>query len=196
MVRNHYRVLDSHKLAWGAGHHAPHRNQPVRLDSPALEVMTDLRQTIVATVDPDASLADATKTMIGLGIRLLLVVQKGAGLVGLITARDTMGERPIKLIRERGGGHHELSVKDLMIPLREIDVLSYEDVVRSEVGHIVATLEDFGRQHALVVDVDPLTGLEMIRGIFSSTQIGRQLDMPVVPFARARSFAEIEAELA
>lgn len=196
MERIQYRPVPASKLCAGAGFHNPSRVHCVQMDSPAVEVMTDLQQTFVATIDPDSSLASATQVMIARRVRLLLVVEQGYGLVGLITARDTMGERPIKLVRERGGAHRELLVRDLMIPTHEIDVLAYADVSRAEVGHIVATLKDFGRQHALVVDVDAFTGQKMIRGIFSSTQIGRQLEIPLVPVEYARSFAEIGAELA
>ena len=196
MERFTYKPVPASKLGDDAGVHMPRHIHRVQMDSPAVEVMTDLQQTVVATIEPDVSLAGATKAMVARSVRLLLVVEKGVGLVGLITARDTMGERPIKLIRERGGWHRELLVRDLMIPLTEIDVLSYADVLRAEVGHIVATLKDFGRQHALVVDIDPPTGSEMIRGIFSSTQIGRQLEIPLFPFECARSFAEIGAQLA
>ena len=70
------------------------------------------------------------------------------------------------------------------------------DRARAEVGDIVATLKDVGRQHALVVDRDPLTHEETLRGIFSATQIGRQLGVPILIFEVAHTFAEIESELA
>jgi hypothetical protein len=134
--------------------------------------------------------------MIARGVRLLLVVGAGGVIKGLITARDTKGEKPIALLRERGGKHGEPRVADLMVARSAIDVLDIATVLRAEVGHIVATLKELGRQHALVVERDPLTGRETVRGIFSATQIGRQLGMPIVTFEVARMFAEIEAELA
>ncbi len=196
MERAVYRTVPSRKLQSGAGHHRPHEIRRVQADSPAIEVMTDLQQVAAATISPDAPLAQANQTMIARGVRLLLVATREGRLAGLITARDTMGERPIKLIREHGGKHGDLMVRDLMIPAAQIDVLDFDDVLHAEVGHIVATLKSFGRQHALVVDTDPLTGDEMIRGIFSATQIGRQLGMALQPFEVARTFAEIEAALA
>ena len=59
-----------------------------------------------------------------------------------------------------------------------------------------ATLKEAGRQHALGVDRDQLTREEIVRGVFSATQIGRQLGVPNLSFEVARTFAEIEAELA
>jgi CBS domain-containing protein len=195
MERAVYKVITSHKLQPRTGFHNPSLVQRVRADSPAIEVMTDLQRVSAAVIAPDATLAEATQIMITRGVRLLFCVEKGTGLVGLITARDTMGERPIKLIQERGGKHGDLTVRDLMVPADAIDVLNYTDVMQAEVGHVVATLKHFGRQHALVVDIDRLTGEETIRGIFSATQISRQLNMPVQPFEVAKTFAEIEAAL-
>lgn len=195
MERAIYKSINSHKLRQGTGFYNPSQVQRVQADSPAIEVMTDLQRVSAAVIGPDATLTEATQAMISRGVRLLFVVEKGRGLVGLITARDTMGERPIKLIQERGGKHDDLVVRDLMVPAAEIDVLSYAEVIKAEVGHVVATLKNFGRQHALVVDVDPVSGEETVRGIFSATQISRHLNMPVQPFEVAKTFAEIEAAL-
>ncbi len=57
-------------------------------------------------------------------------------------------------------------------------------------------LKSKGRQHILVEDVDPLTGLPRVRGIFSATHIGRLLGVPVLGFDLPQTFAEIEAALA
>jgi hypothetical protein len=87
-------------------------------------------------------------------------------------------------------------VSDLMIRTEDIDMLDMKDVLHAEVGHIVASLEAWGRQHALVAERDALTGLTRIRGIFSATQIGRQLGVAVQPFDVAVTFADIARALA
>ena len=168
----------------------------LRADSPALDAMTDLRKVTPATIDASANLAQANQTMIARGVRLLLVVDDQHTVVGLITARDIVGEKPVKLLRDLGGTHNALKVADLMVPRGSIDVLDMATVERAEVGHIVATLKERGRQHALVVDRDALSGEQALRGIFSATQIGRLVGMPIHTFEIARTFAEIEAELA
>jgi CBS domain-containing protein len=168
----------------------------IRLDSPAIEAMTDLRQVAAVTIRGSARISEANRTMIARGVRLLFVVAVTGVVEGLLTAHDIVGEKAVNLLHERGGRHTELTVADLMLPHHAIEVLDIDQVLRSEVGHIITTLKDSNRQHALVVDRDRLTREEYVRGIFSATQIGRQLGVPIATFDVAHTFAEIEAELA
>ena len=196
MERSNYKPLPFHKLKAGAGFYQPSTYRLVQVDSPAIEVMTDLQQVSAATIGPDVRLYRATQTMIARGVRLLLVVNPDGEILGLITARDTMGERPIKFIQQNGGKHEDLKVADCMTSISTIEVLALSEVLRAEVGHIVATLKNAGRQHAMVVETDVQSGKESVRGIFSITQIGRQLGMSLQAFEVAKTFAEIEAALA
>lgn len=170
--------------------------KPIRLDSPAIEVMTDLRRVAAATIRGSATVAEANRTMIARGVRLLFVVAVTGAVEGILTAHDIVGEKAVNLLHERGGRHRELTVADVMTPHTAIEVLDIAQVLRVDVGHIIATLKETGRQHALVVDHDRVTREEYVRGIFSTTQIGRQLGMPIATFEVAHTFAEIEAELA
>lgn len=192
---NGFKALAFRKIRLDAGFRRPNLYHPVTIGSPAIEVMTDLLQVPPATTTIDTRIADATQTMISRGVRLLLVLGADGGLAGLITARDTMGERPIQYARERGVKHSELTVRDCMTAIEDIDVITMKEVAAACVGNIVTTLETIGRQHALVVDqLDD--GQEMIRGIFSITQIGRQLGVGLQAFEVAHTFAEIRAALA
>ena len=79
------------------------------------------------------------------------------------------------------------------------------DVERARVGHVLETLRRAGRQHALVVDHDeipserplmPAVRRAMVRGIFSISQIARQLGVPVPAAGEvARTFSEIESAI-
>ena len=82
-----------------------------------------------------------------------------------------------------------------MVPADSADAIDLGDVLRSEVGHVVATLQRLGRQHLLVVDSDAAEG-PMVRGIFSATQIARQLGVAVQTTEIARTFAQIETAMA
>lgn len=171
-----------------------HLPQRVRLEDPAVQVMTDLRQVTAVTIDPEGSIENANRVMIRRGVRLLLVVDVNNHVLGIITATDVLGEKPIQIGQARGITRGEIRVRDIMTPQENLEVLAMEDVRAAKVGHIVATLTRAGRQHAAVVDMDE-DGNEALRGLFSTTQIARQLGQPLDTVEVARSFAEVEAAL-
>ncbi len=164
-------------------------------ESPAIEAMTDFARTSAVSIGAGASLALANSTMIARGVRLLLVLGEGGRLDGLITARDTLGEKPMQIVQGRGVQHVNLTVKDLMCAVADIDALTLNDVMNARVIDILDGLKRLGRQHILVEDSDPASGGPRVRGIFSATQIGRLLGIPVQSFDLARTFGEIEAAL-
>jgi len=165
------------------------------MESPALAVMTDLERVLAITIGPVNSIETANQRMIDAGVRLLLVVDSDQRIVGLITATDVLGEKPLKHQQRSGGTFSDILVQDIMIPQQNLDVLHLRDVFRARVGDIVTTLKRFGRQHALVVEGSVESDAQRVRGIFSATQIGRQLGMNVIPGEIASTFAELEAVL-
>ncbi len=167
----------------------------VVLDSPAIFVMTDLRIVPAVTIEANVSIHDALKKMQHDGVRMLLVTDANNLVQGLITATDIQGEKPLRYLEQMGGHHHDIEVGHIMTPHELLEVLRMTDVLRAAVGDIVATLQRAGRQHALVVDEPPAAPVEMVRGIFSATQISRQLAMPVDTLGPARTFAELEMAL-
>jgi hypothetical protein len=167
----------------------------VTLESPALAVMTDLGRVHAITIDPGRSIESANQRMIDAGVRLLLVSDGEQRIVGLITATDILGEKPVKHRQRTGDTRSEILVRDIMTPQTQLDVLHMRDVFRARVGDIVATLSQFGRQHALVAERSGESDSQRIRGIFSATQIGRQLGMNIIPGEIAVTFAELEAVL-
>jgi len=133
--------------------------------------------------------------MIQRAVRLLLEVDQDRKVVGAITANDILGEKPMQAIAQRGIRREELLVRDIMTPQERLEVLRMADLRAAKVGHVVAVLMGAGRQHALAVDVDA-SGRQTVRGVFSTTQIARQLGVSLPPGEVARTFAEIEALLA
>ena len=113
---------------------------------------------------------------------------------GVITANDVLGEKPVQVAVQRGVGRSEIQVRDIMTPRSALQVLEMRDVSAATVGHVVATLKAAGRQHTLVVDRDARRG-QHVSGIFSATQIARQLGITITTDAVARTFADIEATL-
>ena len=202
-----YRDLPIRELGPGGGFRRPQQPQMARvtLESPALEAMTDLARVSPATIRPQAPLEGANQFMISRGVRLLLVIDVRDTVLGVLTAADVLGEKALRVAVERGIKRSELTVADLMTPAELVEAIALADVEAARVGHVLETLRRVGRQHALVVDHDVVAAsspLErplrraMVRGIFSVSQLARQLGV-LLPQAGevARTFAEIEAAL-
>ena len=169
----------------------------VRIDSPATEVMTDFESVWAVTTSPDVSADVALETMKREGVRLLLVTGDDDTVIGLVTATDILGDKPIRIARESGVPRAGVTVGQIMTPQPEISVLNMVNVINAQVGHVVATLQALERQHLLVVDVDPETSLQRIRGLFSSSQVSKQLGRDVSDvMTPAHSLAEIQHEIA
>lgn len=166
-----------------------HAGPRVRPDSPATEVMTDLTRVEAVTVGQGATVDDANHVMIRHGVRSLFVVGDDHAVLGIITATDVLGERPVQVAMERDMRHTEVLVHHVMTPAAHMQALELRDVHHARVGDIVETLKHTGRQHALVVDSGT------VRGMFSLMQIARQLGLPPHIGRVARTFAEVEAAL-
>lgn len=164
----------------------------VHLDSPALKVMTDFRVVHAVTIGLDVPIDEALETMKTRGVRLLLVTGENDHILGLITAKDIQGEKPIKIAQESRIPRAAIMVEAVMTPQSSIEVLNMLSVRNAQVGHIVATLQALARQHALVVEVDSKTKAQCVRGIFSTSQISKQLGVNAAEVVtRASSLAEI-----
>jgi CBS domain containing-hemolysin-like protein len=159
------------------------------MDSPALEVMTDLNMVQPVTIPEDASLDKANELMVQRGIRMLFVVDNNDRLSGLVTTTDILGERPMQCIREQGRRHADILVRDVMTPRQSLEALSLSDVRVSKVGHMLTTMRRLGRQHALVVDQDKLCGL------FSTSQMARRLGVALNFIPMPQSVSEIQQTL-
>ena len=164
----------------------------VSLDDPAFAVMTDLREVRAATTTADELVDRAHGLMIQRGVRLLFVLDPQGSVAGVLTATDLLGEKPMRLAAARGATHAELLVADLMTPAARLDALPVQDVAQMRVGHIVATMKAVRRQHLMVSE----DAGSRVRGLFSATQIARQLGVQLQTFEVAQTFADIEAALA
>jgi len=202
-----YQPLPIRELGANAGFRRPLAPPCARVtpESPAMQVMTDLTRVTPATIRPQAPLAGANQFMIARGVRLLLVADDQENVLGVISATDILSERAMRVAIERGLRRDELTVADVMTSAEQVEVIAYEDVVGARVGHVLETLRRAGRQHALVVDFDELASrrlLEppsrrtMVRGVFSLSQIARQLGVAVQTGGEvARTFSEIESAI-
>lgn len=187
--------------------HPPELPNRAYLTSPAIEVMTDFNYVQPRTTRPEASIDDALENMKRVGVRLLLVEDADRAIVGIVSSYDIQGEKPIKLVQESRISRSKIRVSDIMTPQAEIEALHMLSVRNAQVGHIVATLRALEQRHLLVVqsangngepaDEEALpsigSGTQVVRGLFSSSQIGRQLRVDVDEIMTpAHSLAEMQ----
>jgi CBS domain-containing protein len=186
-----YAPLTHARLEPGARVAEPMTPGRVTLDDPAFSVMTDLREVSAATTRPEETIDAAQAEMIRRGVRLLFVLDPAGAVTGVITATDLLGEKPVRFMQARGVSRAEVLVEDIMTPASMLEALPLMEVAQMRVGHIVATLQSVGRKHLMVAE----DGGRRIRGLFSSSQLARQLGVELQTFEVANTFADIEAAL-
>jgi len=166
----------------------------VHLDDPALQVMTDFRRVRAVTTRPEISIDLALDAMKRAGVRLLLVADPAERIVGLVSASDIQGEKPIKLAGTTGTPHSRIRVDALMQPVGEVVALDFINVRNARVGHVLATLKAIGRRHLLVVETQG--SATRVRGLFSLSQIAKQMGTHIHPeLSLTHSFGQIHREL-
>jgi len=195
MTRTAYPALPTGRIAPdGCFLSTSHNPTQVRIDSPALQVMTDLTRLPAASIARDALISEANQAMIHRGVRMLFVTGEDRQLEGIVTATDVLGERTMQAMQHRGLRREELCVEHIMTEVAALETIELAMVTRAEVGHVIATLKACSRQHAFVVDRNA-AGRQVICGVFSATQIARQLGAAVHAGEIASTFAEIEAAI-
>lgn len=147
----------------------------VRLDSPAETVMTSFKTVHPITTIPEVPIDVALKKMKTAGVRLLFVMNTADQIIGLVTAKDIMGERPIQITRQMRVPRADITVAAVMTPQPDICALDALAVRDARVSDIVATLNAQNRQHALVVETDKATQSQCVIGMFSTSQISKLL---------------------
>ena len=190
---NDYIPLPLHRLPKRVSYCRPSQAHPqyLKLSDEAIHAMTDLRQVTAITIEPNASIDHAMVRMREAGVQMLLVTNPRREVLGLITTTDIHGEKPMKIVQEQGSSHHDIMVREIMTPHDQLEVLKMSDVEKAFVGDIVATMTRAGRRHALVVDQSQGNESESIRGIFSLTQLGKQLGETIETVEIATTFAEV-----
>lgn len=187
-----YNLIPSAPLHKGATFHKPRQMLPeqVNMDDPVAAVMTDFKVVTAYTIFPLETIEAAREKMIHRGVRMLLVVDDQNHILGLITSTDLTGEKPMQVVQTQGIRHSDVMVKDIMTPRERLEVLCMDDMQTACVGDIVTTLKTQGRQHALVVERTLDRG-QILRGMFSISQINRQLGTQVDVVGVAHTFAEL-----
>lgn len=155
--------------------HPPQPPERVSMNSAAFDVMTDFNFVKPVTVNRFVPIDEALEKMRLARVRMLVVTNDSGEILGIITANDIMGERPIEMIQERQVPRSEIRVEDVMTGQSSLDAFDMVSVRNAQVGHILETMNRLGRQHMLVVEVDKAIDFQRVCGMFSTTQIRKQL---------------------
>jgi CBS-domain-containing membrane protein len=156
--------------------------------------MTDLCRTTAVTIAYDALIDDANQRMIAHGVRTLIVVDDHRHMIGVVTSTDILGERPTQVMLDHNIRHAEIKVQHVMTPSNRLEVIDLPAVLKAHVGDVLETLKRSRRQHVMVVD-QTSDGRHIVRGIFSATQIARQLNIAPLPQEVGHTFAELETAI-
>jgi CBS-domain-containing membrane protein len=191
-----YRTLETSLLGTDVTYQHPEQHLPMNLtpDSPAIDVMTDLRKVAAQAVSSFCGVDQATERMKSAGVRLLFVINQSYEILGILTSQDVLDEKVVKIMNAHNMRREDVTARDLMTAQGQVEVLQMYDVARATVGDIIRTFKQMGRQHALVVE--EIDGKQTIRGILSTTQIAKQTGIHVDTAEYAGSFAELQASIA
>lgn len=142
-------------------------------DDPALSVMTDFHDIGLITVAPTLRLDAALDVMRNAGVRSAFVVSDDrATVLGLITAWDIMGEKPIRFLQSERGARENVLVEDIMERVDEWACARLSDLERQDVQALLDVFQKTGRTHLPVVEDDG-GPVPRLRGVFSAARLQR-----------------------
>jgi len=169
-----------------------HVSNPVTEDHPAIEVMTDFTIVSPVTIEPFFSLDLALDRMKTMGVRLLLVTDEHDYINGVLTSYDLQSEKPVRYVEETGISHRDINVGMIMTPISDTPAVDLDYVRQSLVRHIINSIKELDRPHMLVVET-VASGRQQIRGLFSTSQIGKVLGRKIYePLKASYSLAQMK----
>ncbi len=187
----HFRPLPLARLAGAPA--LPTVLQTAGLDDAALSLFTDLRHSSVVIASHQDGLDQTLHVMKRAGVRMVFVTGVRSELIGLVTADDLQGERPVLRALADHVRHQELALEHVMTPVSQWQVIAMSQLAGARVGHIVATLREHGLRYLLVTEVQE--GQTSLRGLFSARRVELALNTVIEGSLQSRSFADLEAAL-
>ncbi|MHB1668621.1 CBS domain-containing protein [Thiomonas sp.] len=146
--------------------------------------MTDFACEYPVVAGPEEQIDNALQDMVRFGVRALVVVEQGA-MVGLITAQDILGERPMQFLASQACTHdtclhRDVLVGDIMTPVAELPVLALDALFAAQVGDLAETFRATSQTHLVIIENEP-GQRSRLRGLVSRTRLGRQVGMDIAP---------------
>jgi CBS domain-containing protein len=139
----------------------------------ARSVMTDFTDTGIITVAPKLQVDTGLEAMKHAGVRSAFVMSDDRTTVlGLITAYDIMGEKPIRFLQSAGGAREDVLIQDIMDPTAEWLCARLGDLDHATVQTMLDVFQKTGRTHIPVIEEDAGKA-PRLRGIFSAAKLLR-----------------------
>ena len=145
----------------------------VHFEDPALTVLIDFYQASSSTIKETATMNEAIHDMELHDVQLLLVINTEHQLIGLLTAEDVLGEKPIQYIQQNRLSRQQVLVHMLMTPLHQVPAFTIDSVKKARVGNIVKTLHTLNAPTALVIQDEQ--DKKIVLGAFTTAQMSKQL---------------------
>jgi CBS domain-containing protein len=137
--------------------------------------MTDFRERASVTVPDTALIDEALEHMRHTGVRCAFAIDDRRSIVvGLVTAYDITGEKPMQVMQSEAIPRREVLVRDIM---QEISECRVADIKQIERETVVAVLNMFAKNHLTHVPVVETseTGEQRLRGLLSAAKVKRLL---------------------
>jgi CBS domain-containing protein len=145
------------------------------LRDPALTVMTDFRERASVTVPDTASIDEALEHMRHTGVRCAFAVDDRRRIVvGLITAYDITGEKPMQFMHSEAIPRREVLVRDIMQEISECRVVDIKQIERATVAAVSNMFAKNQLTHVPVVETSE-GGEQRLRGLLSAAKVKRLL---------------------
>ncbi|HET8870837.1 MAG TPA: CBS domain-containing protein [Aquabacterium sp.] len=177
--------------------HAPHLPAVARTAEPhhpALSLLTDLQQSPCVVASHSDGIEATLHLMKRAGVRMVFVSGADGGLVGMVSAEDIQGERPVVRASSQHVPVSELTLSDVMVPVGAWDVVDLSQVRTARLGDIAATLQEHNLRYLLVTQTK--NGQSYLRGLFSARRLEMAMRQPIQADMHSRTFAELESVLA
>lgn len=151
---------------------APWRTDP---QDPAISVMTDFRERGSVTVSENAKIDDALEHMKHIGVRCAFTIDDWSRVVvGLITAYDITGEKPIRYMQLAAIPRREVLVRDIMQRISEVRVADIQQIESATVAAVSDMFAERRLTHVPVMETSD-TGEQRLRGLLSAAKVRRLL---------------------
>jgi len=110
---------------------------------PAISVMTDFHWHSSITVSENSTIDSALEHMRHTGVRCAFVIDgKMSAVIGMVTAYDISGEKPLQHMRLTGTRRDDILVKDIMQKMADWHVVNLEDIEHATVSDVLRVFKD------------------------------------------------------